>query len=355
MHIGIDISQLAYPHTGVAVYTQQLVSNLLKSDQENSYVLFGSSLRQKHRLEKFYFDYSNNRSNCSKRFYSLPNSFLTFLWNQWHKMSIDKLIGQVDIFHSSDWLEPPCRAKKITTIHDLLIYKYPKFVQPSIVANQRRKLGWVKKESHAIIADSESTKNDICEILKIPEDKIHVVYLGVSSDFSQKSSQHIKKIRDKYGLASEYILGMGSEPRKNVARVIKAYQKLPQKKDVQLAVIGQLSRPVDVSDLPALYSGATCFVYPSLYEGFGLPVLEAMACCCPVITSNRGSLREVVGQAAIIVDPENIANIAEAMEYVIDSSLADRQEMIKKGMAWAKNFSWEKTARETLRVYHKLF
>jgi Glycosyltransferase Family 4 len=177
MKIGIDISQLAYEKTGVANYLKSLVSNLITLDNENDYVLFFSSLRRK-------LDYSFvnglTSSRVSFRFYKLPPSLLDLVWNKLHIMPIENLIGDVDIFITSDWTEPPTkRAKKMTILYDLIIYKYPQETADKIVATQKRKLAWVKKESDMVLCISEATKRDAIDVLGINEKRLEVIYPGV--------------------------------------------------------------------------------------------------------------------------------------------------------------------------------
>lgn len=361
MKIGIDISQLAFPGTGVAIYTQNLVENLLKIDKENQYIFFFSSLRQSPP--------ENLKSNLKS--YKFPPMLLEFIWNRLHVLSVEKLVGKVDIFHTSDWLEPPAKCSKVTTIHDLAIFKYPEtFISRGghdIVSNFKRKLKWVKKESKIIIAVSQSTRNDIVEILGIPEKKIKVIYEACDTEFTKKSTGDTEKMKRKYGIDGRYILAVGTrEPRKNLKRVIEAYEMLGSN-EMKLVIVGKFGWGEEMSnlkpqtsnlklldyvphgDLPALYSGSECFVYPSLYEGFGLPILEAMSCETPVVTSNVSSMPEVAGRAAVFVNPEDTEDIARGIE----EALQNRNDLIRKGKERVKEFSWEKTARETLKIYQE--
>ncbi len=170
MRIGIDISQMAYKGTGVANYTRNLVENLLKMDQENEYVLFFSSLRNKAPILKL---------QAPVKRYFFPPTLLDFLWNRLHILPIEWLIGDIDIFITSDWTEPPTvRAKKMTVLHDLVVFKYPKETDQKIVAVQKRKLAWVKKEAAMVICVSQATKNDAQQILGIEENKLRVIYEG---------------------------------------------------------------------------------------------------------------------------------------------------------------------------------
>lgn len=377
MKIGIDISQLAFPGTGVASYTRNLVENLLKIDKqslllrnkENEYVLFFSSLRQ-----------PPPKDFKSKNF-KLPPLLLEILWNRLHVLPIEKFIGKVDVLHTSDWLEPPARCSKVTTIHDLVVYKYPETLHPRIVSNQRRKLEWVKRESEVVIAVSEATKKDIIEILGIPERKIRVIYEAPDEIYNkQQTTNNRDEVRKKYGIKGDYILAVGTrEPRKNLKRVIEAFSQLTTHppageagnsllklviagkfgwgEDFHQSLITNHQSPiiftgyVPKEDLAPLYAGAQVFVYPSLYEGFGLPILEAMACGCPVVTSNISSMPEVAGEAAVLVDPENVEDITRGIKEAIKR----KSELVKKGKSWVKNFSWEKAAKETLKVYKEAY
>lgn len=173
MKIGIDISQTAYAGTGVANYTKNLVLALLRLDKKNDYILFFSSLRKTCPLAVGGF------ANASLKTFKFPPALLDLCWNRWHLLPIEWLIGKVDVFVSSDWLQPPTReAKKVTTIHDLIVYKHPEGLAPKIIAVQKRKLAWVKKEADLVICDSLSTKKDVTEVLGINDKKLMVIYPG---------------------------------------------------------------------------------------------------------------------------------------------------------------------------------
>ncbi|KKR31914.1 MAG: Glycosyl transferase group 1 [Candidatus Gottesmanbacteria bacterium GW2011_GWC2_39_8] len=367
MKIGIDISQSAYTATGVGQYTINLVKSLLEQDNENEYKLFFSSLRRSvpEQLTEF--------SKLIKR-YRLPPRVLEVFWNRLHVLPIEKLIGEVDVFHSSDWLEPPGRVVKVTTVHDLVAYRYPETLHARIVSMQKRKLHFAKKETKLFIADSISTKKDMVEILGIDEKRIRVIYLGVSDIFRPAGSSKKKEVLKKHGIENRYVLSVGTrEPRKNLFRLVEAFRKLKQEeaklKDLILVIVGsfgwgedleklnsgsdiKIMKNLDQKELAAFFSAADCFVYPSLYEGFGLPVLEAMGCGAPVVTSDRGSLAEIAGPSCV-VDPEKEERIMEGMAKILFLNDNDRKKMVKKGIAWSEKFTWEKTAKETLDVYRE--
>jgi len=341
MKIGIDISQIVYQGSGIATYTQELVENLLKADKKNDYLFFGSSLRQRQKLKDFV-----KGKRAVARIYPFPPIFLEKLWNQLHIWPVEKLIGEIDVYHSSDWLQAPSRAKKVTTIHDLIPFKYSKSFNRrgghDIVANQKRRLKWVKKECDLIMADSQATKKDVIEILGIPEKKIKVIYLAADEIFKPQPESEVNRVKRRYKIKKDYVLAFGGSARKNIERVTEASPEL------QVFVVGQPYVPV--SDLPALYAGAECLVYPSFYEGFGLPVLEAMACGCPVVTTDRGSLAEIAGKAAVLVEPDNINSITLG----IKKAIGEQKVWQQKGFVQAKKFSWQKTARQVLQVYQEV-
>jgi len=182
MKIGIDISQIVHEGTGVAQWVTNLVSQLSRIDKENEYIFFFSSLRRKFPISNFQFLINSQFSNTKIRTFRIPPSLLDLLWNKLHILPIEWLIGDVDIFITSDWTEPPAiRAKKATILYDLIVYKYPNETDKKIVATQKRKLKWVKKESDMIFCISKATKKDAMEILGIEERRLRVIYPGVSS------------------------------------------------------------------------------------------------------------------------------------------------------------------------------
>lgn len=173
MRIGIDISQLAYPQSGVANYLGNLVQSLIKTDKKNEYVLFFSSLRK---------EFPINAPKIQVKIFKIPPTILDLIWNRLHIMPIEWFIGSVDVFITSDWTEPPTKkAKKATIIYDLIVYKYPNETHKKIIETQKRKLYWVKEESDLIFCISKSTKKDAVDILGLDPNKIKVLYPGVSS------------------------------------------------------------------------------------------------------------------------------------------------------------------------------
>lgn len=370
MKVGIDVSQAIFVGTagaGSATYTRALVSALVEQDDDTQYALFGGSLRRKKDLEVFA---TSLTKPVERYFTNLPPVALNILWNEFHKVPIERFTGKLDVFHASDATQPPAKAKKVTTIHDLVVFKYPETLQPTHIRLQNRRLDWVKKEADAVIAVSEATKQDIMQYLDVPEEKIHVVYEGVSEEFRPKEqldSVYLDRVRQKYRLPDAFLLNIGTlQPRKNLPRLIEAY--LLAKPPMPLLIVGadgwgeQLKQTDNVrllgrvpqEDLAGLYALAHTFIYPSLYEGFGLPILEAMASGTPVVTSNTSSMKEVGGNVAMLVDPMSTHSIAQAIESLTNLHAEELQKHKEQGIQWASQFTWEKTAQQTRDVYYSI-
>lgn len=362
MKIGIDISQIVYKGTGVARYTQNLVKTLLKHNSKNQYVFFFSSLRQRlnPEIKKAILQ------KQSLQDYAFPPTFLEFLFNRLHTIPIERFIGPIDTFISSDWTQAPTHAKKITIVHDLVYLKYPETLPKLIIDVQTRRMEWVKKEVDLIIADSESTKKDLVKLLKISENKIKVLYPAVETQISPISQISPKR---------PYILSVGKlEPRKNISRLINAFQKA-NLKDIDLIIVGPKGWPaphtpgvagwtprgwtkpdnikflgfIPDSDLYAFYSKALFFIYPSLYEGFGYPVVEAMSFGCPVATSNTSSLKEIGYDAALLFNPESEDEIKNAILKLYDDQSL-RKKLSASGQKRSNDFSPKNFAENFLKA-----
>ncbi len=335
IRVGMDISQTAH-HGGVATYTKNLIENLADfQDLEMTY--FYSSLRK---------PYKGILKNLKS--YRLPPIFFEMLFNRWRNIPIEKFIGLVDVFHSSDWTQPPSKAKKVTTYHDVVPLKYPQWSHPKIVAVHKRRLKLVEEEIDMVIAVSVSTKKDLLEISKIPEKKITVIYEGPTADFQPQPAEKIRKFKEKYNLPEKFVLAIGGVgERRNLRRIKEAA------KDYHLVIAGETLPWLSIEELELLYSSAEVLLYCSLYEGFGIPILDAFASGLPVITSNISSMPEVGGEAANYVNPSSVFDIKKKLDLVInDKNL--KEELIKKGLERVKQFSWKKTALETALVYRRL-
>lgn len=349
MRVAIDISQIVYG-TGVSTYTKSLVKSLLTIDRENEYVLFGGAFRRRQEILSIF--------PGSKVFF-IPPTAADIIWNKLHTLPIEKLIGPVDVFHSSDWTEPPSEAFKVTTVHDLYPLKFPGLVHHKVLDAHKRRLYWVKKESRRIIVPSESTKNDL-EYLGFDKNIIRVIPEAPS--LKRASQEKIDEVKKKYKIREDYLISIGMTPLKNTKRIIKAFQLGTTGKDLKLIIVGRPSNikveqernvrilgHIPQSDLEALLSGSRGLIFASLYEGYGIPILDAFNCEVPVITSNTGSMPEVAGGAAELVDPNSANSIAEGIEKVVRGS----KGLVEKGKARVKNFSWDKTAKMTLDVYRE--
>ena len=335
LRVGMDISQIAHIG-GVANYTQNLASELSKI-KDLEMVYFYSSLRK---------PYKGGLKNVKK--YKLPPTLFEMLFNRWRNVPIEKFIGPVDVFHSSDWTQPPTKAKKVTTIHDLVPLKYPEWSHPKVVAVHKRRLWLVQEEIDCVIAVSKSAKKDLLELTQIPEKKIRVIYEGPTYHFEKQQLQKVQQFKKKYNLPDDFVLAIGGVgERRNLKRVKEAC------KDYNLVISGQTIPWLDFEELGMLYQSAKVLLYPSLYEGFGLPILDAFVCGTPVVTSNVSSMPEVGGDAVLYVDPASIEDIKEKLDLITNDQDV-REKLINRGFEQAKKFSWEKTAKETANVYHDL-
>jgi glycosyltransferase involved in cell wall biosynthesis len=371
MRIAIDVSQIVHG-TGVSFYTRNLVRNLARLDKNNDYLLLGYSLRLRKDLEDFSQKIRVINPGFSAKIFSLPPSLAEPLGNRFRFFPVEKIVGPIDVFHSSDWIQFPTLAARVTTIHDFGFWKYPQTAQSKISAVMKRRLALVKQEADLMIAVSQATAKDIMKILKVPRKKIRVIYEAPSEEFQKTKPEEIAETKKRFGLKNDYFLAVANlDPRKNLSRIIKAFLIFQKKKPKTSLVVagkfgwGDRKRPgiggwqsgvvftgyLSNRELAALYAGAACLVYPSLYEGFGLPVLEAMRLGCPVVTSNLSSLPEVAGRAAVLVNPFDPEEIAVGIE----KALARKEKLIRAGLRRARRFSWEKTARETIKVYREVY
>jgi len=377
MIIGIDVSSLPYG-TGVSNYTLNLVKNLIKIDRRHHYKLFFSSLRQP--LPRDLILLKKNPRVKIYRF-RIPPTILEFLWNRLHILPIELFIGKCDIFHTWDWTQPPTlKAKSVTTIHDFVPLLFPQTQHPKTIAVFKRKLALAARETSLFICVSKNTLNDLIRLFPhIPPNKTTVIYEAAENKYDafyhlspNQKTKKISVINRQYGLHKFFLAQGTREPRKNLTRLIEAFllfkKKYPSSK-YELAITGKygwgedITKPTDNSvkilgyipekDLVALHASAVCLIFPSLYEGFGLPIIKSMKVGTPVITSNLSSLPEIAGSAAIYVNPTSVSDITRAISKIAQSS-AVRQQLTKKGLVQAGKFSWETTARQTLFAYEKI-
>lgn len=286
---------------------------------------------------------------------------------------------KLDLLHVTYVAPPICPCPTVVSVHDIAFKRYPEFFPAHVRLVLSLLVPLSMRRAAQIITISESAKNEIVAHYGIPEEKITVTYLAAAPHFAiDDDRSRWAQVKERYGVEGDFILAVGNlQPRKNIRRLIQAYAQLPTylQSRYRLVIVGQalwlhsdvyqtsvennlqdrvvFTGYVPEPDLVLLYNAATLFVYPSLYEGFGLPVLESMACGTPVITSNCSSLPEVAGQAAILIDPTKTTEISEAMASVIaDPDLA--QSLSEQGLERAQIFSWQQTARQTRDVYAKV-
>lgn len=346
MRIAIDVSQIIY-RTGVSHYCINLVKNLLQIDDKNQYQLFAGVFRRKQEILNIF---------PQTRTFPIPPKLADILWNKLHVLLIEKLIGQVDLVHTSDWAEPPSKIPKVTTIHDITPLKFPKLLPKIIVETHKKRLEWVAKESKRVIVPSQNTKNDLMA-LGFDPGIISVIY--EAPNLGKASEGQIGTVKRRYRIFGNYIIAIGTAPRKNIERIIKAYHLTKFGKDLKLVIVGENNGVykdergviflgnINDSDLSAILSGALVLVFPSLYEGLGVPILDAFNCEVPVVTSNVSSMPEVADESAVLVDPYDVGSISDGIEKAISSP----KSLIGKGLKRVKDFSWQKTAEETLKVY----
>jgi|Deesub1362B_J571_1020462.scaffolds.fasta_scaffold00102_53 glycosyltransferase involved in cell wall biosynthesis len=363
MKIGLITVAMDEKRAGIARYCYNLIKNLKKIDNKNEYILI-------HRKKT-----SEEGSHLNRELIiPYPRVPLKRTIGNYLQLPLKLKKESFDLIHDPSQISPflfSFPSLKVLTIHDLSPILFPETYGMIHVFLQKYILPKSLKNVDKVIAVSESTKRDIVKYLGFPEEDIKVIYNGVEERFKPLDQDLCSH---EY---TPYILFVGTlEPRKNITTLLKAFYIL-KKKGIKhkLVIVGgkgwkyrkiyEVVKKLNLSEnvkflghvaddeLPKLYSGADLFVYPSLYEGFGLPPLEAMACGCPVITSNVSSLPEVVGDAGIMVDPLDKNGLADAIYKVLnDEGL--REEMVKRGLKRVKIFSWEICAKETLKVYREV-
>ena len=377
MNITIDIRPLAEKYrSGIPEYTLNLVSALLRADQKNQYTFFYNYFNKNKATNIPNF----NAQNLKIVNPQLPNKLLNYAFFKTLKYpNISRWTGQSDIFLMPNWnfIAPPKQGHKILAVHDLSFLRNRDFFS-------YRRLLWHRlinvpallQRFDAIVAVSKNTKNDLMELCGVPEKKIRVIYSGADHLIKSVNAETKQKTIQKYNLPNDFILFLGTlEPRKNILGVIKSYETLRAKnhnsshfKLVLAGGDGWKYAPIkkainksrfaddilhlgfiDDADKAALYNLARVFLYPSFYEGFGFPPLEAMTQGCPVVASFAPGLNETIGNAGILTNADNHAEIAEALNQVIVNQNL-RQNLIQKGYAQVKKFHWDKTAHEYLEL-----
>jgi len=280
---------------------------------------------------------------------------------------------EINVFHACKLLNPPRHARLTATVHDLTCWLMPETHSPANVAADHEFAARILQRADGLIAVSEATRQDAVRILGLAPEKIRVIHHGIARAFFDVPAEHVSGIRARHGLARPYVLFVGTiEPRKNVDTLLDAYEALPaslrREFDLVLAGSSGWAEPATMArlggsspgvrylgyvpegDLPGLFAGATVFVYPSLYEGFGFPVVQAMAAGTPAITSAVSALPEVAGGAAVLVDPRSPGELRDAIDCLLTSP-ARRDSLAALGRANAARFSWAECARRSLRFF----
>jgi glycosyltransferase involved in cell wall biosynthesis len=283
----------------------------------------------------------------------------------------------INVYHAPNFLPLRFNGPTVITVHDLSFLRYPQTHPEERVRVMERRLPAAISTAAFILVDSEFVRKEVLEVYAPPPEKVVTIYLGVSERFRPMSAEQTRPVLERHGLAhGRYVLSVGTlEPRKNLAGTLEAFSMLPEKvrSSFPLVVVGMLGWHVnDLSarlrrltsdgcvramgyvpddDLPYLYAGCAAFIYPSIYEGFGLPVLEALAAGVPVITSNRASLTEVAGDHAVTLDPHDFPSLSEALYKALQSDgVAGAQE---RRVAWARTFNWKRCAEQTAAIYRR--
>jgi len=369
LRIAIDAHSVGTRLGGNESYATNLIEALAEIDKVNQYTIFVTRREARERFSNRWPNFQVRATLPHTPFVRIP---LT--------LSAELRRNRVDVLHVQFTAPPFSPCPVVVSIHDLSFEHLPQTFKRRSRMQMRLTVRRSARNAAQIIALSEHARSDLVATYGLRPEKVNVVPLAAPPSFAPvRDNSELQRVRQTYGIAGDYILSVGSiQPRKNLPRLIEAYSllrrdltggKLPQlvlvgknawlydetlrslkAGDVGTAVI--LTGYVPESDLPALYSGALCFIYPSYFEGFGLPPLEAMKCGAPVIVGNTTSLPEVVGDAALMIDPFNVNAIAAAIHKVVnDSDL--RAELRVKGLERAKHFDWKETARLTLAVYER--
>jgi glycosyltransferase involved in cell wall biosynthesis len=363
MRIGIDARLLHYQAGGISQYTRQLVAALAALDADNDYHIL--HMRQQRP--------------------ALPaaaNVHPVACWTPSHHrferlaLALELLPLRLDLLHSTDFIPPAFGYRHgIITVHDLNFLYFPEFLTPDSRAYYVDQIAWAVRRAGRIIAVSDATRVDLIERLGVPEHKVAVVYEAAGAEFQPWSPEAYAPLLARYRISPGFILFVGTlEPRKNLPTLLQAYARLRSQNGgaptlvfagrkgwlfqevfttaARLELVRHVRFVEDVrrEELPGLYSAASALVLPSFYEGFGLPALEALQCGTPVVASNRAALPEIVGDAGLLVEPNDPEALAGALARVLaDGAL--RAELRERGLARARQFSWQRAARETLEQY----
>ncbi len=375
MRVAIDYTAAVYQSAGIGRFVRSLVHALAEIDNRTEYLLVFADPPQGIRPPV------PDAPNFRTRRIPLSERTLTALWHRLGiPLPVELITGPVDVFHSPNFVLPPVRRPaKVLTVHDLAFLLRPECAEAKLRDYLEKTVPQSVARADFILADSVNTQDDLICLLGVPPAKVEVVPGGVDSIFAPMDAPELlEQTRLRLSGGAPFILSVGMiEPRKNLVRLIDAFELLKTRHPLPHRLVlagkrGWLSEGIyrraqnspvssDIlfpgfvaeAGLPALYSAADLFAYPSLYEGFGLPPLEAMACGTPVVASSSASLPEVVGGAALMVDPENTEELADAMaRMLLDTET--RSQMVARGLDQSKQFTWRASAERMLAVYKRL-
>jgi glycosyltransferase involved in cell wall biosynthesis len=373
MHIGIDAHAIGAQQGGNETYIRNLIKSLVEVDRENRYTIYLANARAAVEWEN---GDARRHPNLSVRLLPPPTPLVRVPVY----LAYELRRRPVDVLHVQYTAPPFCPVPVVATIHDLAFEHLPETFTRRGSFQLKLTVRRTARRAARIATVSEFSRQDLIETYKLPPERVVVTYNGVESHFTTEpgSPDEGGEIRRRFGITRDFLLAVGSlQPRKNLVRLIRSYSRLRSESegfDHQLVIVGRklwladeifaevkverwagdviMTGYVDDQDLPALYRAATAFVYPSLFEGFGLPPVEAMACGTPVVTSNTSSLPEVAGDAALLIDPLDEGALAEALLQVVNDRPL-RAALREKGIAQARKFTWREAAEKTLQLYRE--
>lgn len=376
MRVGFDAKRLFNNFTGLGNYSRFIVGALSEFDPASEFYLFSPKVRAHPDVDPLV---SRKNVHVVTPPQWNKSTRTTTLWRSWLQ-SYDPSMKELDVFHGLSHELPwdlPSRVKKVVTIHDLIFLRFPKLYNPIDVAIYKAKAKSACATADKVIAISEQTKTDLEQMLHVDPSKIEVVYQGVHPIFHRIGGPHeMEQIRVKYKLPSRYILSVGTiEERKNAATLIRAVSAINVKERLPLVLVGRATgykaelqqlihelsmqdwivfvQGVDFVDLPAIYRGCSVFVYPSIFEGFGIPLVEAIASNVPVITSTGSCFREAAGPTSLYVDPKDYSGLAKRIvEVLSDQSL--RKRMIHESAEYIQQFLPARIAARLMSVYQSV-